>query len=122
MLGYVSRVQEVEKRLEDLSPMARCFWLLCINSDILSAVEKRSPHIRLRETNTSGQIQEYQIIRSERGFEGEEYLAFLEQCALDAKSPVELDHPISAHLIKAKARIKHLRSLEPIWNGATLCL
>jgi len=116
MLGYLGRIQEIEKRLPNLPAVARYFWLLTINSDILSAVEKHSPLVRLRLSPMNEQIQEFRILRCERSYEGEEYLAFLDRYILDEKDPPELNDPITPHLIKAKGRIEHLKRLEPLWS------
>ena len=118
MFGYLGRIQGIENRLSNLLADAHYFWLLTINSDILSAVEKPSPFIELRLSQMDEQTQMFRIHRSERGYEGEEYLALLERVVLDEKDPRELDNPTEPHLIKAKGRIEHLRSLEPKWNGA----
>ena len=118
MFGYLGRIQDIERRLPNLPAVVRYFWLLTINSDILSAVEKRSPLIRLRSLPTSEQTQEFRILRSERGYEGEEYLALLDRYILNEKDPPELNDPLAPHLIKAKGRIEHLKRLEPLWNDA----
>lgn len=122
MLGYLGRVQEIEKKLKDVPALARYLWLLTINSDILSSVEKNSPHIQLRGPNIEDELQEYKIFRTERGYEGEEYLALLEQYIINEKYPAELYNPTAPHLIKAKYRIEHLKKLEPLWNNEMHCL
>lgn len=122
MLGYLSRIVEIEKLLCKLPRVAQCLWLLAINSDILSSVEKHSPLIHLRLSARNGQKHPLRILRSERGYEGEEFLALLHKCILDGKNPCELMNPTAAHLKKAKGRIEHLESLEPIWNSAMHCL
>ncbi|MBF0234921.1 MAG: hypothetical protein HQK65_18085 [Desulfamplus sp.] len=119
MMGYLGRIDEIEKQLKTLPKMAQYIWLRTINSDILSSVEKSSPRIHLRFSASNLQSQEYRIMRSERGFEGEEYLAILCQYIRDEKYPSRLMNPEGAHLIKAKGRIEHLKSLGPIWNNAT---
>jgi hypothetical protein len=121
MIGYLNRIEEIEKHLSQLHMIAKCIWLLTINSDILSSVEKKSPLIRLRLLENREQIQQFQILRSERAFEGEEYLALLQRCMTDEKYPCELINPTEAHLKKAKGRIEHLKSLEPTWQNAMHC-
>ena len=118
MFGYLGRIQEIERRLPDLPAVARYFWLLTINSDILSAVEKRSPLVQIRSTPMDEQTQEFRILRSERGYEGEEYLALLDRFIMDEKDPSELKNQKAPHLIKANSRIEHLKRLEPLWNNA----
>ena len=48
MLGFLGKVQEVERRVETLTAAEQVLFLQTINSDILSAVEKDSPVVRLR--------------------------------------------------------------------------
>lgn len=122
MMGYLNRIEEIEKHLCQLPMVAQCMWLLTINSDILSSVEKKSPLIRLRSLENKEQLQQFQILRSERAFEGEEYLALLQRYIADEKYPCELMDPTEAHLKKAKGRIEHMKSLEPTWNNAMHCL
>jgi len=121
MLGYVGRVLEVEKQLDRVPNLARYLWLLVIGSDILSAVEKSSPLVQLRLSPGGQVIEKYQIRRSERGYEGEEFLVLLEQQVTGTGDIPELNHPAFPHLIKAKGRVDHLKSLEPIWDSVTCC-
>lgn len=74
MLWFIQRVRELENRvMESMSPLGIARWLHCINSDILSAVEKGVPVVQLR-CLTSNTIQSYPIARSDRGLEGEALL------------------------------------------------
>lgn len=74
MLWFVQRVRELEQRMiGDRSAGTVARWLNCINSDILSAVEKRSPMVSLRPCN-GGAPESFRIARSPRGFEGEALL------------------------------------------------
>ena len=118
MMGYIGRIMDTEKILRRLPPVAKYLWLLAINSDILSSVEKRSPIIQLKLSSADEQTQKYRILRSERGWEGEEFLALLDRCMIDGEIPVEFTTPRLAHHIKARGRIDHLASLEPIWKNA----
>jgi len=122
MLGFLGRIHDIERDFENLSSLGRYLWLLAINSDILSAVEKTSPVVHLRMSQMNKEVQEYRILRSERGHEGEEYLSLLEHCLSNGAWPAELDHLPQSHFIKARGRIKHLQSLEPICSDAKRCL
>lgn len=77
MLGYVQKVSAYEERLKQLTVEEVALWLAMINSDILSAVEKTSPVVTLQDRST-GKDHSFTIWRSERGFEGEEYLYILD--------------------------------------------
>jgi hypothetical protein len=118
MLGYVGRIQEVERQLRKLTAPCRHLWLLAINSDILAAVEKDSPLVALRSAPGHQATQKYRIARSERGYEGEDYLSLLERCLADATYPLTFDTPTAPHLLKAKGRLEHLETLEPTCSDA----
>jgi hypothetical protein len=114
MLGFLRRTFEIEKHLHDLPPLSRYLWLLTINSDILSAVEKKAPVIQLRKSKQVKKTSEFMIPRSERGFEGEEYLALLEKSAQEPESVSNLlTNSQEPHLIKARMRITHLTGINP---------
>ena len=79
MMGYLGRLQRLESEVSALGPEGLALWLQAVNSDVMSAVEKVSPQIRIRaEPDAKGDIH-YTILRSERGFEGEECLSMLER-------------------------------------------
>ncbi len=77
MLGYVQKVSAYEERLKQLTVEELALWLSLINSDILSAVEKTSPVVTLHDRAT-GKEHSFTIWRSERGFEGEDFLYILD--------------------------------------------
>lgn len=77
MLGFVQKVNAYEERLSTLSTPEKTIWFSLINSDILSAVEKASPVVSLLD-RTAKREYSFTIWRSERGFEGEEYLYVLD--------------------------------------------
>jgi hypothetical protein len=89
MIGYLSRLQRLESQIADFSYLELILWLQAINSDVLSAVEKRSPLIHLRESATSEKEMPFTIWRSERGFEGESYLHALEAARAGNSSPAD---------------------------------
>jgi hypothetical protein len=109
MLGYLRAVERFEERLESMTPMARLLWLQAINSDVLSAVEKASPSVRLLAYSTSERRaghSDYQILRTERGFEGEEYVHLLE--TLDSpQTRRHLRKSAAPHMVKLRARLTH---------------
>jgi len=81
MLGYLTRLANLERQLETLDTAGRVLWLQTINSDVLSSVEKDSPVICLRtmpaDSDASDDVS-WTIHRSERGYEGEDFLEMLE--------------------------------------------
>ncbi len=113
MLGFLDRLARLEARLESLPKDLLVIWLQAINSDILSAVEKNSPVVSLLSRPGRGQIKTMHTIwRSERGFEGEDYLALLEAVL---ESPEVLDQiwkSTRPHFRKLGARIDYVRQLE----------
>jgi hypothetical protein len=113
MLGFLDRLARIEARVDSLSKDLLVVWLQAINSDILSAVEKDSPVISLLPLLGSERTKTLHTIwRSERGFEGEDYLALLE-AALE--SPSAMDHlwnSTKPHFRKLRARIEYVRRLD----------
>ena len=113
MLGFLDRLAGLEARLNSLSRDLLVVWLQAINSDILSAVEKNSPVVSLLSPPGFAQVKaRHTIWRSERGFEGEDYLALLE-AALE--SPIALEQiwtSTQPHLRKLCARIEYVRRLD----------
>jgi hypothetical protein len=118
MLGFVHRVQHLERELKNFSDFERFIWLQLINSDILSAVEKKSPVIRIVPEEGSGLHFDFKITRSERGFEGEDFLHILEKGKNgDGKIVRYLENSEEPHLIKLKERINYLRRLKALVKG-----
>jgi hypothetical protein len=110
MLGFVQRMQAIERKLENFSIVELGLWLQTVNSDILSAVEKPSPSVQLGSKDRPGFSEECVIKRSERGFEGEDYLALLEG-SLRGEPSDHLDRSPAPHIEKARARIRYLGRL-----------
>ena len=110
MLGFVQRIQAIERKLEGFSIVELGLWLQTVNSDILSAVEKPSPTVQLGLKNRPDLLEEHFIKRSERGFEGEDYLALLEG-SLRGERCDHLDRSPAPHIEKARARIRYLGRL-----------
>jgi hypothetical protein len=112
MLGFLGRLAKVEDRLDSLPKDLLVLWLQAINSDILSAVEKDSPIISLTPRAGNGAAQSpFTIWRSERGFEGEDYLALLEVALEDPARLSLLWESGKPHLRKLRARIEYVRSI-----------
>ena len=76
MMWYVDRIRMIENNFSKLSDFQKTLFLQLINSDILSSVEKISPKIKL---DIKGVIEDFIIYRSERGFEGENYLKLVDE-------------------------------------------
>jgi len=113
MLGFLGQVQRFESRLEEMSIDARTLWLQVINSDILSAVEKDSPTILLREAEGNNiAAKPFTIWRTERGFEGEDFLVRLERLIERGDDAFAADAGRRPHIMKLKIRSDYLRQLE----------
>lgn len=113
MLGYIHRVQSIEEKLGNLPDDQIFLWLMAINSDILSAVEKKSPVVRMKEHAASRQTFDFTIRRSERGVEGEEYLAILEMMVNGRTVPEFVSSSQEQHLLKWRSRADYLKKLDP---------
>lgn len=109
MLGYIHRVQSIEEKLGNLPDDRIFLWLMVINSDILSAVEKKSPLVRMKESAESRQPFDFTIRRSERGVEGEEYLAILELVADGGSVPEIAGLSKEPHFVKWRCRFDYLK-------------
>jgi len=110
MMGYLGRLQRLESQVETFSVLEQTLWLQVINSDVLSAVEKRSPVIRLLEKAGSPQQLPFTIWRSERGFEGESCLHALD--ALRDGNPAPAERLLAgddAFSVKLRGRLEFLR-------------
>jgi hypothetical protein len=112
MLGFLERLSGIEARLDSLPPDLLAVWLQAINSDILSAVEKDSPIISMLSPAGGGQTKFLHTIwRSERGFEGEDYLALLHAALENPDALGQLWTSTKPHLRKLRARVDYLRRL-----------
>jgi hypothetical protein len=110
MFGYLTRLHEIERQIADLSDERVVLWLQAINSDVLSAVEKDSPIVRVRPEPGSTELVDWTIQRSTRGFEGEEFLSLVERDPSDQAVAHFLATGPSAHLRKLRARIDYFRT------------
>lgn len=112
MLAFVNRVVHLEQSIAEHGIDDSLFaWLMSTGSDILSAIEKKSPVVDIaprRGESTEG----FTIMRSERGLEGEEYLLLAERCRKSGKLPLELlNTEGSLHHRRYLARVDYLRHL-----------
>lgn len=110
MFGFLRRLMDLELRLHTLSQEERLCWLQAANSDVLSAVEKISPRIRIktRPPGDSSRCEiDYEIRRSERGFEGEEYLAIAERHSTSAAVRRYVAESPRPHIAKLRARMDY---------------
>lgn len=104
--GYLKCIDKIEEQLSTLSLDQTIMVLQLINSDILSAVEKKSPVVKLRESPNSSIINDFTLWRSERGFEGQEYLALFSS----HKNDFDAISSPQAHMNKLKRRMEYLKS------------
>jgi hypothetical protein len=112
MLGFVNRINLIEAQINNLSVEQQHYWLLVINSDILSSVEKSSPIVNIRTTVNSLELKKHQIFRSERWLEGEEYLALLEKSLKSETFPLNWLIGETPGILKWKQRISYLSTLK----------
>ncbi|HJN19607.1 MAG TPA: hypothetical protein QGF01_01500, partial [Candidatus Nitrosopelagicus sp.] len=94
MMWYVDRIRKIENNFSKLSDLQITLLLQLINSDILASVEKISPKIKL---NIKGSIEDFIIYRSERGFEGEDYLQLIDDPNFRNDSAPHIKKLISRH-------------------------
>ena len=78
----------------ELSDFQKTLLLQLINSDILASVEKISPKIKLK---IKGVIEDFIIYRSERGFEGEDYLQLIEEPNYNNQSEPHIKKLVARH-------------------------
>ena len=100
MMWYVDRIRMIENNFSNLSDFQKTLLLQLINSDILSSVEKISPKIKLEK---KGMIEDFIIYRSERGFEGEDYLKLVDESNYSNDS--------APHIKKLLARHEYLMAM-----------
>ena len=110
MIGFTSKVAKIEEILEGLSEDKIFHWLQVINSDILSSVEKDSPKIKLQNSISELDVFDFRIWRTERAFEGEDYLTLLKQSEKENGYQNYLNSN-KGHLKKFNLRMDFLRGL-----------
>lgn len=110
MMGYLNRLWSLEERLPSFTTTEIALWLQAINSDILSSVEKSAIEKRLLVAEDSNLHFDHTLHRSERCFEGWEYLALLEGMANDHQIDY-LETSTRSHIVKTRGRIAYLQDL-----------
>jgi hypothetical protein len=88
MFGYLNKINNIEKNLSKFNLEQLLLWLQTINSDVLSAIEKKDITINLVTRSEKKKIS-YLIERTNRAFEGEEFLNMLEESILNDRSYIE---------------------------------
>ena len=111
MLGFLNRIGKIEASLDLLSEEGIHYWLMTINSDILSAIEKPPPCFPIRQDPVKPDIMDLTLHRSERGFEGEEYLAILERFIASGKVPDYVVSSNAPHIERFRNRLDYLNTL-----------
>jgi len=101
MMWYIDRISKIENNYFELTDFQKTLLLQMINSDILASVEKISPKIKLKVKDL---IEDFIIYRSERGFEGEDYLQLIE-------NPNYNNHN-APHIKKLVARHEYLMAMQ----------
>ena len=101
MMWYIDRIGKIENNYFELTDFQKTLLLQMINSDILASVEKISPKIKLKVKDL---IEDFIIYRSERGFEGEDYLQLIE-------NPNYNNHN-APHIKKLVARHEYLMAMQ----------
>jgi len=120
---FTSRVREVEAQLEQYPNTMQALWMLTINSDIMSSTEKDFPLVNVGDEVFSVKDNDLSwigikanrpkktlmFLRSDRGIEGEDYLAYLDFLLKDKitfkqilSSWKDSEEP---HLLKGYARL-----------------
>jgi len=120
MFGFLRRLMDLEQRLHSLSREERLAWLQAANSDVLSAVEKASPRIRIKTRPPGDPAREeidYEIRRSERGFEGEECLAIAERHSHSDAVRRYVSESSRPHIVKLRARLEYFSSERLVAGG-----
>ena len=100
MMWYVDRIRKLEEQFSNFSEFQKTLFLQLINSDIMASVEKISPKIKLK---IKGVIEDFIIYRSERGFEGEDYLQLIDDPNFRNDS--------APHIKKLIARHEYLKAM-----------
>lgn len=108
MMGYVQRLYKVEQDFVNFDHLRKSAWLQAINSDVLSAIEKDSPVITIKENKNSQKKNSHTIWRSERGFEGEEFLNLSE---IGSEHSAYVHNSEFFHIKKLRARMNYLAAL-----------
>ena len=110
MYWYISKVERIEEALPQLDDLQRHVWLQLINSDILSAVEKRSPLIQIKMDPHDSQLESYTIQRQPKEYAGEAYVHLLTHVD-DAAVIAHYEQSDEACMKLLRARVAYLETL-----------
>lgn len=111
MLGFLGRLGEFEDRCIEGPAEEIALWMGLINSDVLSAVEKRPVKVALRAGPKSNGTKECVLHRSRREFEAEEYLTLLGKLRAGEDAWRHVEASPDAHMKKLHARALLLRDI-----------
>lgn len=111
MIGFTNKVAKIEEILDTLSDEKIFHWLQIINSDILSSVEKDSPNIKIQKSRFDSAKIDFRIWRTERAFEGEDYLTLLKESEKTDGHDDYTSKTDNAHIKKFVSRLEFLSSL-----------
>ena len=111
--AFINRSMLLEDRLtDDLKSPFALTWLLSISSDVFSAIEKPSPSISLKSNIDDGMASKFTILRSEKGFEGDEFFILAEECRRTGVLPENmLNADKWLHHRRYLARLNYLESI-----------
>jgi hypothetical protein len=112
MLSFVNRLVRLEHSLSTDGMDDSIFsWVMAIGSDIFSAIEKKSPVIQSKRWRGDEVTSAFTIMRTERGFEGEEYLILAEKCLKQGSLSLDLLKSETLHHRRYLARMEYLGKL-----------
>lgn len=111
MLGFLARLNDYEDVSMHGSAYEIALWLGLINSDVLSAVEKRPVKVALRRSAGENIWDEQVLHRSRREFEAEEYLVLLAKLRAGKDVWPLVDQSQEAHMKKLHARALMLQRI-----------
>jgi hypothetical protein len=109
MYWYISKVERIEERLEELDPFRMGIWLQLINSDILSAVEKQAPVVEVR-LRPGGDSHHYTIPRQSKEHAGEAWMHLLDN-AEDRDVRMHFERSEEPHMRLLRGRLAYLDRL-----------
>jgi hypothetical protein len=111
MIGFINRLNKAEESIQCEEDETIYYWLMAINSDILSSIEKDSPVVSLK-MNPSGKEIDLCLYRSERWHEGIEYLNIFENIlSCQFMKFYEEETVLPSYIKKLIMRINYLKSL-----------
>lgn len=116
MMGFLQRVYDLEKGISSMSNDELVIFFQTLNSDILSAVEKKSPVIKLQISPEDNREQVFTIWRTDRNFEGEDFLAIYTHFK-QPNTKQYLENSALPHIQKLRKRISYFNEkniLQPL--------